>query len=91
MQRYDVPVQENGRMILPLKLRRALGLQKGDRVILQAEGDSVRLTTARLARRQAQARFRRLVPRGEGVVDAFIEEKRAEVAREAAKDDERGS
>lgn len=89
MQRYDVPLQENGRMILPLELRKALGLEKGDRVVIQAEGDTVRLTTARLARRQAQARFRRLVPEGQGVVDEYIEEKRAEVAREMADDTDR--
>ena len=69
-------------MILPAELRRALGVGKGDRVIVQTDGDRVEITTAQRARRRAQERFRRLVPEGEAVVDAFIAEKRAEVAHE---------
>ena len=64
MPRYDIPVQENGRMALPAALRRALG--KGDRVVVLATDDGVELTTAQRARRRAQERFRRLVPEGEG-------------------------
>ena len=86
MPRYDIPVQENGRMVLPAALRRALGVEKGDRVVVLATDDGVELTTAQRARRRAQERFRRLVPEGEDVVDAFLAEKRAEVAREDAKD-----
>lgn len=85
MPRYDIPVQENGRMVLPAALRRTLGIEKGDRVVVLATDDGVELTTAQRARRRAQERFRRLVPEGEGVVDAFLAEKRAEVAREDAK------
>ena len=86
MARYDIPVQENGRMILPAELRRALGVGKGDRVVILTTDDGVELTTAQRARRRAQERFRRLVPEGVGVVDEFLAEKRAEVAREDAED-----
>jgi hypothetical protein len=55
---------------------------KGDRVIVQTDGDRVEITTAQRARRRAQERFRRLVPEGEAVVDTFIAEKRAEAARD---------
>ena len=44
------------------------------------------LTTAQRARRRAQERFRCLVPEGVSVVDEFLAEKRAEVAREDARD-----
>lgn len=84
MARYDIPVQENGRMILPAELRRALGVGKGDRVVILTTKDGVELTTAQRARRRAQERFRRLVPEGESIVDEFLAEKRAEVAREDA-------
>ena len=86
MARYDIPVQENGRMILPAELRRALGVGKGDRVVILTTEDGVELTTAQRARRRAQERFRRLVPEGVGIVDEFLAEKRAEVAREDARD-----
>ena len=86
MSRYDVPVQENGRMILPIELRRLLGVEKGDRIVLEASEDGeVRLTTARRTRREAQRRFQALFPDTPSVVDDLIAEKRAEVVREAAK------
>lgn len=84
MKSYEVPMQENGRVILPSELRRALGLQKGDRVVIEADGDRVTLTTARLRRRRAQAMVAQHVKPEDGVVDAFLAEKRAEAAREIA-------
>ena len=86
MARYDIPVQENGRMILPAELRRALRVGKGDRVVILTTENGVELTTAQRARRRAQERFRRLMPEGVSVVDEFLAEKRAELAREDARD-----
>ncbi len=83
MQRYTIPVGENGRIILPLELRRALGIEKGSRVVIEAQDDRLELTTAERLRRQAQERYRRLFPdRQRGVVDAFVAEKREEARRE---------
>lgn len=82
MKQYVVPLQENGRMILPADLRQTLGVGKGDRIVLRAEGDRIELTTARHERRRAQEIFRRYVPAGAQVVDEFIAERRAEARRE---------
>lgn len=82
MKSYEVPMQENGRVILPSELRRALGLQKGDRVVIEAEGDHVTLTTARLRRQRAQAMVGRHIKPRDGVVDEFLAEKREEALRE---------
>ncbi len=51
---YELPLQDNGRVVLPAALRKALGLTKGDKVLIEAEGDRVTLTTARLRRKRAQ-------------------------------------
>ena len=70
-------------MILPAELRRKLGVEKGDRVILQTEGDRVELTTARALRRRARAIVREAVGEGQGsMVDALIAERREEARRE---------
>ena len=82
MKRYEVPVQENGRMILPAELRQALGVGKGSRVVLQRVGDRIELTTARLSRAQARARVRARFPDATDVVDEFLAERRAEAQRE---------
>ncbi len=82
MKLYEVPMQENGRVILPSALRRALGLEKGDKVLLEADGDRVTLTTARLRRARAQEIATRYAKPGISIVDEFLAEKRAEAARE---------
>ena len=83
MSRYTIPVGENGRIILPLELRRALGVDKGSRVVIEAQGERLELTTADRLRREAQARYQRLFPDREGgVVEAFLTEKREEARYE---------
>lgn len=82
MRRYEVPLQENGRLILPAELRRMLGVDKGDRVVIQADGERIELTTARRSRARARERMRQLFPDARGVVDEFLAERRAEARRE---------
>ncbi len=65
-------------MILPVALRRALQVQKGDKVVIRIKDDHIELTTPQRARRRAQERFRRLFPGDRSIVDEFITEKREE-------------
>lgn len=81
-ERYEVPLQENGRMILPAELRQLLGVGKGDRIVIQADGQRIELTTAGRARDLARERVRQRFPDASGVVDEFIAERRAEATRE---------
>jgi len=78
-------MSEGGRAVIPVQIRRSLGLQEGDTLLFELrDGDAV-LTTrkARLAR--AQALFRRYVPEGSpSLADELIAERRAETAREGA-------
>lgn len=85
MKLYELPMQENGRVILPAALRKSLGLEKGDKVVIEADGDEVRLTTARLRRKRAQAIARKHARPGVSVVDEFLAEKRVEAEREIAR------
>lgn len=80
--RYSIPLQENGRMILPADIRRALNLKKGDKVIIDTKGDHIELTTAQRERRRAQMLFRSFIPAGEQLVDEMIDERRAEAREE---------
>ena len=82
MPRYDIPLQENGRMVLPVELRRALGVGRGGRVIVQTDGDRIEITTAERSRARAKVRMQRLFAGRDGVVDELIAERRAEVLRE---------
>ena len=81
---YEVPIQDNGRLILPAALRRSLGLAKGDKVIIETEGDAITLTTARLRRKRVQQIAAQYRQPGAKVVDEFLSEKRTDAAREIA-------
>ncbi|WP_299654859.1 AbrB/MazE/SpoVT family DNA-binding domain-containing protein [uncultured Jannaschia sp.] len=84
MRTFEVPVQENGRMILPLELRRRLGLDRGGRLVIEAGEAGIVLTTAQARRRRAQEIARKYTADGDGsVVEQFIAEKRAAARREA--------
>jgi len=79
---YEVPMQENGRVILPSDLRKLLGLAKGDKVLIETEGETVTITTARLRRKRAQEIAARYAQSGRKVVDDYLSEKREEAAKE---------
>jgi len=74
--RYTIPLQENGRMILPSELRNLLKLKKGDRVFIDTQGDRIELTTPQRERRRAQEMFRKFVPAGQDRVDQLIADRR---------------
>lgn len=81
---YEVPMQDNGRVILPAALRKSLGLAKGDKVIIETEGETVTLTTARLRRKRAQRIAAQYRQPGAKVVDEFLSDKREDAEREIA-------
>jgi len=73
---------EGGRIVIPAEYRRALGLNVGDRVVLQLDDGEVRLFSQPEAIRRAQELVRRYVPDGVSLVDELIAERRAEAERE---------
>lgn len=71
-----------GRIALPADVRRSLGLQNGDTVLFEIEGDEVRIRPARSALRRVQERLRAFAP-SEGLVsDELIAERRTEASRD---------
>ena len=81
-QTARVTVGENGRLVLPAPFRKALGLAGAGQVVLTLEGDAVRVTSVRRRLMEARDRLRRFVPARQGMVDALIEERRAEADEE---------
>ena len=78
----DIKVAENGRMILPQSVRKAMGLQGEAKVILTLENDEVRLTPIGHGVARARALYRQHA-RTERTMDAFLEDRREEAARDA--------
>lgn len=78
-----VRVNEQGRLVIPLAVRRAAGISPGEEVALIVEGDHVEIVTdsALLARIHENALRSTAIG---SVVDELIAERRAEAARELA-------
>jgi AbrB family looped-hinge helix DNA binding protein len=68
-----------GRIVVPIEVRKRLGLQEGETIHIEIDDDdTVRLSTPKHAIRRAQQLFRKHVPKGTSVVDEFIEDRRRE-------------
>jgi AbrB family looped-hinge helix DNA binding protein len=75
-------VDSVGRVLIPANTRQRLGIEQGDEVLIEADDNGVRITTAKQALKQAQAFFAKLANPGESIVDELIRERREEAARE---------
>ncbi len=80
IQEIRLRLSENGRVVIPANVRKALGVEAGDEIILQQEENSFRLTTQQQRIAEAKRRIRRYIKPGSKVVDELIAER-----REAAK------
>ncbi|PAX06361.1 AbrB/MazE/SpoVT family DNA-binding domain-containing protein [Sphingomonas lenta] len=77
----DIRVAENGRMILPQSVRKAMGLQGEAKVILTLENDEVRLTPIGHGVARARALFRQHA-KVERTTEQFLDDRREEAARD---------
>ncbi len=79
--RYTVQLGDRGRLVLPAPLRRALGLQEGDQLVLELEDGSVRLLPARTVAGRFEGAFRGRYG-GRSLAEELLAERREEAARE---------
>lgn len=73
-----VNVMPNGRLVLPVGLRKSLGVEKGGQVMAEIVDGEVRLMTPDASLDRARALFRKYVPAGSSIADEVIAERRAE-------------
>jgi AbrB family looped-hinge helix DNA binding protein len=69
-------VDPAGRIVLPARFRKSLGLRPGDPVTVTLESGTLRIRTARAALEKAQALMRSRNPRRRSAVAELIEERR---------------
>jgi AbrB family looped-hinge helix DNA binding protein len=75
-------ITPGGRLVIPARHRRALGLKTGDEVLLRVVDGELRILSQAEAVRRAQAMVKRRVKRGRSLVDELLRERRAEAKRE---------
>ena len=74
-------IGQRGRVVIPARYRRALGLKPGDEVVLALEEEEVRLFTPMRAVQPAQTSVRRYVPEGRSLAQELLAERRMETRR----------
>jgi AbrB family looped-hinge helix DNA binding protein len=70
-------------MVIPAELRRSLGVEAGDQVVLDLKDGSLRVRSLDAVIRRVQERVRRYVPDHVSLVDELMADRRAEAARES--------
>lgn len=71
-----------GRIVLPARFRKSLGLKPGDPVTVTLESGTLRIRTARAALEEARALMRARNPRRRSAVTELIDERRKAAAAE---------
>lgn len=78
-KRYQkVQVGKAGRIVIPVAMREALAVKEGDWLLLEQDGQEVRLISYAENLRRIQAYFMKHARSGVSLVDELIEERRAE-------------
>ena len=74
---------KSGRLVIPVELRRELGIEAGDEVILRLDEEGLHVSTPAQALARAQAFVRSLGIEREDLATELIAERRREAAEEA--------
>ena len=77
-----VRVDGAGRVVIPVEVRKALGIEKGQELTLSLTDDGLTLRTLERARARVKALARAHRKDARSVVDAFLAARRAEAAGE---------
>ena len=82
MQEVRTRLGENGRLVIPAKFRKLLGLKVGDPLVVRLDEDGLRIESRRAAVRAAQRMIRERVPKGELLTERLFKMRRAETRDE---------
>lgn len=75
-------VNEGGRIVIPAKMRKALGIEVGKNVTLTLKDDLLEITTREIAFKRIEEMMKPHIKPGRSVVDELINERREEAKNE---------
>lgn len=79
MQECTIAIGQNGRLVIPTAMRKALNLQEGQRLRLRLENDSIIMEKPVDIVKKLQHRFRKV---SVSLASELIQERRQEAAKE---------
>ncbi|MGA2727312.1 MAG: AbrB/MazE/SpoVT family DNA-binding domain-containing protein [Terracidiphilus sp.] len=82
MSEARIRINENGRVVIPASVRKALGIQPGDELVMRVEEDEIRITTLKRRIERAQNHVRKFAKPGASLVDELIAMRREAANRE---------
>ena len=82
MESRSTKIDDGGKLVIPARFRRELGLQIGDTVVMEVVEGELRVRSRDAAITEIQRLVRSLVPEGVSVVDELIADRRTEAAKE---------
>ena len=75
-------VAEGGRIVIPAKMRQALGIEIGESVTLEMRDNALQILSRKQILRRVQESVKKYATPGRSVVDELIRERREEAANE---------
>ncbi|MDX2150676.1 MAG: hypothetical protein SFV54_08070 [Bryobacteraceae bacterium] len=82
MMETTARIDASGRLLVPIRVRRELGLKPNVDLVLTVQNGELRVHTREWAIKQARERLMRLKRPGQSVVDEFLAERREEARKE---------
>lgn len=79
MQECSIAIGQNGRIVIPTSMRKALGLQEGQRLLLRLENQCIIMEKPADIVQKLQSRFRKIPV---SLADELIQERRQDAAKE---------
>jgi AbrB family looped-hinge helix DNA binding protein len=77
-----VCMNNNGRIVIPAQIRRQLGLQPGDTVLLSVEGDVLKVEAHRNRIRKVQESMRQFIQPGRSLAKELVADRREDAQQE---------
>jgi AbrB family looped-hinge helix DNA binding protein len=80
---YKTHLEKSGRILIPVAVRRRLGLSEGSQVIVKVEeSGALQIASRSQAVARVRERIRKFIPAGQDLVEKLIRDRRAEAERE---------
>lgn len=78
MEAIKYVIGKNGRLAIPAKITKKLGLKSGDEVLVSMAGGEIRIVPRNKSIQQAQEIVRRYIPEGRSLAEELIDNRRQE-------------
>jgi AbrB family looped-hinge helix DNA binding protein len=83
MEVYTTRLEKSGRILVPVAIRRRLGLSEGSQVIVKVEeSGTLQVTSRSQVLAQARDEIRKYIPAGRDLAEELIQDRRAEAKHE---------